>query len=146
MSIMVDWDNPERTILRFVYHGKWTLDEFHASCNRSDAMMAEVDYKVHIILDMRHSNLLPEGFIRVLRGMPKRSHPNTGTIVLVGANLFIRTFTNAVSNLLARQTTVPFLLTETLDEARAVLASGQSGTHPGLNVRSAPNSELYERL
>ena len=122
MSINVEWDGDEKTAVRFTYLGQWTLPEFYTAIDQSNAMMAEVGRKVNVIIDTRKSNALPNNFISVMRMMPSKASPNTGTIVIVGANAFIRAFANTIARLFPSEQQRKVILADTLDSARSELA------------------------
>lgn len=133
MSIKVEWDNEEKTTIRFTYLGHWTLPEFYTTVDQSNAMMAEVDRKVNVIIDVRKSSFLPSNFISVMRTMPSKASSNTGNIVMVGANSFIRAFANTISRLFAVAPQRKVILVDTLDSARAELAKLDPEAVPSAN-------------
>ncbi len=90
MSVHVDWDNPERTILRHQFDGRWTIEDLRMSAVKAWDMMRQVSHHVDVILDLRNGHLLPSGVMsqsnRILNNRPD----NAGIIVLVGINNLIQ--------------------------------------------------------
>jgi hypothetical protein len=123
MSITVEWDNDAKTVIRFTYVGQWDLKQFYDTTEQSNALMASVDHKVDVILDVRKSSLIPKNFVSTMRTIRFKTHPHTGSLVLVGGNMFMRTLTNALTGFLGKSQQHPFTMTETLEEARAILAN-----------------------
>lgn len=95
MGITVKWDNEGQTIIRWVFEGIWTKQDYHDVYKDLLNTLDTVSHKVHIILDMRAGHDLPRGFISTLRSEQlKQSHPNLGIMVSIGQNAFIRIFVN----------------------------------------------------
>ncbi|MEZ4668735.1 MAG: hypothetical protein R3E39_12555 [Anaerolineae bacterium] len=119
MSITVDWDNPEKTVIRFKYDGSWTLTDYFAANEQSVGMMDNVDHKVHIIIDVTESKILPNGVISQGRSAANRGkHHNQGTVMIVGANGLIRGMFDIFKKLYGRNFDVNgYAFASTLDEA-----------------------------
>ena len=89
MPITSIWDNNEKTVLRHVYDGSWTWNDFKANLLKSRAMLDGIQHKVDLIIDTRNGKLLPDGGVGSLHTLRGGNHPNLGKTVLVGSNLFI---------------------------------------------------------
>lgn len=120
MSIKVVWDNPEQTIIRFIYDGPWTIDELHMAMEQAWSLQDKVQHTVNTIVDVRQSGLVPQGILSQGRPLLGHHHPNQEKTVIVGANTLIRAlfhtcqkiYTPAIRN---------YTLVETLDEAYELL-------------------------
>ncbi len=122
MSITVQWDKDENTIICFTYAGSWEIEEFFDATAQSEAMMATVDHTVDVILDMRNCSLLPRNFIFALKKTVPATRPNMGLFVLVGASPVITVFSKQIGRLLSRKGSKHFEFAATLDEARTLIA------------------------
>ena len=91
MPITVDWFNDEQTVLCFTYIGAWGWEEFYGSIQQSHKLMAHVNHTVHILIDVQDSQLFPTNMLSHLHQLRSIAHPNTGDVVVVGANSFLRT-------------------------------------------------------
>jgi len=91
MSITVVWDNPEQTILRYIYNGQWNLDNFYHALQESREMMDTVNHRVGLIIDVQNSKLVPNGVLSHGKNVSLRKHPNQGKSIIVGASGFVRT-------------------------------------------------------
>ena len=99
MAIDVKWDNEEKTVLRWTFE-EWDLNDFYHVNNDLTGKLDTVAHQVHILLDMKNSKNLPNGFLSALRSMRSRAiHPNMGIMVSIGNNGFIRIFVNTFSKL-----------------------------------------------
>jgi hypothetical protein len=52
MSIAVSWDNEERTAIRFKFGREWTWEDFRDTLSEVDTILADVGYKVDVIIDL----------------------------------------------------------------------------------------------
>lgn len=91
MGVNVQWANPERTIIYFVFERQWSWDDMQDARAEQHAMLAEVPHLVDVIMDFTESSLLPRNPIAHLRGLSTGRPPNTGIVILVGANVLIQT-------------------------------------------------------
>jgi hypothetical protein len=86
MSIIVEWDNSEKTVLHFVFKNRWSPEEFFQVVEQSNQMVDQVEHDIGIIIDMRESGFLPSSLMPDLRSMSARSHARMRKIVLVTSN------------------------------------------------------------
>lgn len=89
MPITVEWDNPEKTIIRQTYTGSWTWDDLEKASDQVNALQDTVDHRVHLLADLRNGKTLPENPIKQAANV-HRNHPNNGKVVIVGGNLVVR--------------------------------------------------------
>lgn len=93
MSIHVMWDNDEKTVVRYVYEGRWTWEDFEAARREAAELLKTVNHQVDVIVDVQDSKLLPNSAISRGRELSK-SDPtvfaNEGITVIVGASTFVR--------------------------------------------------------
>lgn len=93
MGITILWDNEEKTIIRYVYEGRWVWDDLHHARVQVHEMLNTVNHPVGIIVDVRESTLVPNGALSQGRQFATTSpttHPNEGRTIIVGANTFLR--------------------------------------------------------
>ncbi len=91
MGIEVQWDNPEHTLIRYLYSGQWSLDNFYEALHTSHEMLDTVDYSVGIIIDMTNSKLVPNGVLSHGKNITMRKHQNQGKSIIIGAGGLVRT-------------------------------------------------------
>jgi hypothetical protein len=123
MPITVEWDNPEKTVVRMAMMGVWSWDEAYEKADEGYAMLQSVDYEVGIIIDMTQSHHIPDHAISNAQAMIKRRHPRTGLTVFVRVSTFFTAMWNIFSRVytaLAHKQNSVFATT--LEEARAILA------------------------
>ena len=132
MPITCIWDNPEKSVLRHIYQGSWEWKDFYQSIAEADAMMDTVDHKVHVIVDVRKSKIMPSDtltHIGHLRG--RTAHANRGQTVLVGGNMFLQRLYTLFSKIYPEMV-MRFLLVSSIEEAYSVfdVQSSQSSSEP----------------
>lgn len=137
MPIIIEWDNPEKTIVRMTMMGIWTWDDAYHGADKGYAMLESVDYEVGIIIDLTQSHHIPDHAITNAQAMIKRRHPRTGLTVFVRASTFFTSMWNIFNRVyaaLARKQNSVFA--NSLDEAREILAK----MYP-LTAKSSPTGE-----
>jgi hypothetical protein len=126
MAINVDWDNEEKTIVRFLYSGQWNMSELSAAVQESNKLMDRVNHSVGCIIDIRDSNLIPSGVLSMGRSVVVRKHPNQGNSIVVGANTFIVAMFDVFRKVYhTKFVEAEYKFVRTLDEARSLLKSEQ---------------------
>jgi len=122
MGITVVWDNPEQTIVRYIYNGQWNLDNFYQALQESREMMDKVDHRVGLIIDVQNSKLVPNGVLSHGKNVALRKHSNQGLSVIVGASGFVRTLFDVYKKVYRTSFDESgYAFTATLDDARNLL-------------------------
>lgn len=92
MAINIVWKDDTKKVLMLIFEARWTLTEFYEIAEKANEMMAQVRHYVHMMLDVRKSRSLPQGFMNGITNVSRKSHANTGIMVMVGINPLARTF------------------------------------------------------
>ena len=122
MSITVIWDNPEQTIIRYVYNGQWNLDNFYHALQESREMMDTVNHRVGLIIDVQNSKLVPNGVLSHGKNVSLRKHPNQGKSIIVGASGFVRTLFDVYKRVYRTSfDETAYAFATNLDDARSLL-------------------------
>jgi len=122
MGITVVWDNPEQTILRYIYNGQWNLDNFYQALQESRNMMDTVDHRVGLIIDVQNSKLVPNGVLSHGKNVGLHKHPNQGKSIIVGASGFVRTLFDVYKKVYRTSfDEAAYAFSATLDDARNLL-------------------------
>lgn len=120
MPITVQWDNIEKTVIRWVFSGIWTWDDFAAAQPTCRDLLRSVSHAVDVIADMCDTASLPPDSFARYRQFERVTLPNRDRVVLVTTNQFIRTMAKAFNQMFPNQPT-HFILTASLNEARELL-------------------------
>jgi len=124
MSINVVWDNPEQSIVRFIYNGQWNLDDFYHALQESRDMMDTVNHRVGIIIDVQNSKLVPNGVLSHGKNVSLRKHPNQAKSIIVGASGFVRTLFDVYKKVYRNSfDESSYAFSSSLDDARGLLSA-----------------------
>ncbi len=127
MGVSTQWDNEEKTVIRYVYEGRWTWDEYYPAHQEAREMTKSVEHIVHVIVDVRNSTLLPKGALTHSRSALDNKPANEGITVIVGANFFIQVMANAARRI-DPEPCKRYRFGSTIEEAHALLAKQEEQT------------------
>jgi hypothetical protein len=101
MSVVVGWDNPEKTIFRFTLTDKWTQAELKEADPQFRDALGQVSYPVVTLVDIRRGRITPSGNL-FDAGVPffREPLPNEDLLVVVTASRALRQTCNAFIGLL----------------------------------------------
>ncbi|MEL6527547.1 MAG: hypothetical protein AAFQ07_17735 [Chloroflexota bacterium] len=101
MSVEVLWDDEAKTIVRFVYEGKWDWNDFYTQIDAANAMMDTVSLPCVSLIDMTKSSYLPPNAAIHIRNVIQRSmsHNNSGISVFLNAGMFVEMMIGIVSKI-----------------------------------------------
>ncbi|WP_119068239.1 hypothetical protein [Aggregatilinea lenta] len=137
VGINVSWDDAAQSILRWEFVGSWTWDEFDAALATTAHQLNAVDHPVTGICDFTHSGPLPlngSAFSYAYRAR-EVTKPRVSAIALVDTSTYLRSLLKVFCTL-HRQQQNRYLLVDSLDEARALLAlHAPDGLQPDASVR-----------
>jgi hypothetical protein len=126
MGITVQWDNDEKAIIRQTFNGRWTWDDLYAALDYVAKLTDSVPHRVDAIVDVRQSSMLPGGSVFSFNTrqhadkLAKRNDVNRGSIIVVGANPFLRGLYDTFRGLYA-DTANDVHFVATLEQGRAFL-------------------------
>jgi hypothetical protein len=122
MAVSVQWDNPEKTVIRFDYDAHWVWDDFHHAVDQAFLMVDEIDHEVASILDMTHSLGMPPNAMAHARTLTQHQHPRIAVQVTVGGNRFVKLMTDAFVRMYGSLGgKVSSYFVNTVDEARYLI-------------------------
>ncbi len=127
MPIHINWHNNEQTVLRLVFEGKWTLEEFINAGDRVVQMYGDrlvPEAQMHVIVDARQSRGFPKTGNMIPHVQRIFSLAPDGLIVFVGGSAFGLALVRITLNLLpAMKRRVYFA--ETIEESDQTIATSQ---------------------
>lgn len=130
MGIGIFWDEQDDSILYMEFVGKWSWVEYRRACDELMAVIAEVDYRIDIILDMRKAAAAPmDSDNDALRESLETSPYNLGLMIAVGADQFTRMIIGLMQKM------IPIIqrkvvMVSSYDEAENVLMASRATTTP----------------
>jgi hypothetical protein len=128
MSIKVEWDNDEKSVMRYTVEGAWTWDEFYEARDQASGLIEESPYaSIGAIIDFRAGNFMPRNALSHFHQVSRTSNPRSGLAVMVGASGFVTALFHLMSRVYG-SVEDKMRLAEDMDEARAILAQTRSET------------------
>ncbi len=89
MSVRVAWDNTAKTIVRYVFEGRWTWNEFYPAYDEAIAMEKSMPHRVHVIVDLRKGVGVPANALMHVKNISDKQPDNIGLTVLVTTSSFV---------------------------------------------------------
>jgi hypothetical protein len=87
MTILVEWDNPQQTIIRYTYISPWYWEDYYNANCQASKMLASVGHCVDVLFDFRRSPVIPQGGFGHFRRTLHETRPlNMGRVVTLGAS------------------------------------------------------------
>ncbi|MEQ8677912.1 MAG: hypothetical protein RLP44_03560 [Aggregatilineales bacterium] len=133
MSVIVFWDNDEKTILRYHFSGRWTWDEYLESLQSGRKMMASVSHYVCILNDMHETLFLPPNFVTLAKNVIESRPDNTGLAIFYTSSQFFKAMYRVLENLLPEVPT------------NYLIATTEEDAYDRLNTWLAKNSMSSQR-
>lgn len=117
MSIEVDWDNEDKTIIRYTCFAGWTVEEFHQLYNKPKEIIEESSTKVlGIIVDDSSDAMPPQHATLAFNHMMREGRL---PIVIVKINPAARILLDAVRK--SAKTERAIFFADSLEQARKIL-------------------------
>ncbi len=102
MSIQLTWDNPQRTVLRWIFSERWSWGDIPAHFVDLDQALASVDHDVDYIIDFSAAQAVPS-FSPMQRYQSERSGSASGLMIAVGDATYAHTILQMARHLYAHQ-------------------------------------------
>jgi hypothetical protein len=121
MGVTVSWDNDQKTIICYDFHGRWTWEDFYASTAQAFAMTRNVTHRVDVICLIHPGAVLPANAMYHFRQAMVNAPHNRGATVIVGGSGFIKRLVKIFRNF-NKRLGERVMIADTMDEARMLLA------------------------
>jgi hypothetical protein len=120
-GICVEWDNPQKTIIRWDFYD-WTWEDFHAAAQTSIDLRATVNDRLHVpsILNFKNSGSLPaSGAFSHARAALEKMAARDYTVI-AEASGYVRAMAHLFTQFDARARE-KVLIARTVEEARILI-------------------------
>ncbi|PJF20826.1 MAG: hypothetical protein CUN56_14205 [Phototrophicales bacterium] len=104
MGIKVHWENQERTIIRQVLKGRWTVEEYLHSAEKIYKLLNGLPHIVHLIIDARESDGIPANFLSIARQLDQLVANNQGLVLAIIPDPHSRTIVQAARRIAPKAT------------------------------------------
>ena len=102
MPVAMDWETPERKIIRVTFIGEWDVDDIHRMITKRNSMMDCVNHPVHQILDMTASTSSPSNLLSVTSRAELPPNKTGSLVLVVNASNYIKSVANIMKRLSPR--------------------------------------------
>ena len=121
MPINVVWDNNAKTIIRQIYTGKLTLQDYIMATNELEQMAKEVTHTVHSLMDRTDVTSAPGIVLPAMRYANSHVPPNLGIRVIIRGDMFTHVIVD-IGRRVAPRLIHDIYFVDSLEEGRAVIA------------------------
>jgi hypothetical protein len=125
MPIHVQFDNEQRTIMRYQFVGRWTWVEYHEAIKNAYELVKAIPYTVNMILDFSQGSVLPHNALSIFGTSMKTPPRDFDFAVVVSESTFIQMLVTVFQRVY-RGTGGKLIYAHTLKEAREVAEKRQS--------------------
>ena len=121
MTVRVDWDDHEHSILLYTFSSIWTWDELYDAVNKGLELAATVPHKIDSIIDFQNSRgVPPKAFSQVSR-ITSLPYDQSGLVIIAGGGTIFLSLFNLFS-IIAGSLASKYCWVSDLDKAYKVLA------------------------
>jgi hypothetical protein len=116
----IEWDNEEKTILRTTYEGNMLLEEYYRVTDETFEALSHVPHTVHTIMLRQNVRSVPATMSKVLQYANKKTPPNLGINVIVGATTSTKMIVK-IGRVIAPKLAKEVYFANSLEEARQII-------------------------
>jgi len=120
MGIKILWEDRSKTVMRQVYEGRWTVDDYRNAVDTTRKLLNGLGHTVHIIVDVTASARTPSNLLSVMRYVETQVAPNQGMVVVVGADAYTQSILS-IAKRIAPRATGNTSIVNSLEDARAMI-------------------------
>ncbi len=122
MTVRVDWDDLDHSILLYTLSCKWTWDELYEAADKGIAMTKTVSHNICIIVDYQSSQGLPPGAFAQFNRITRLMTPQTELVIIAGGGTLLLSLLN-IFFLIAGNASSKYCWVSDLDKAYSTLAA-----------------------
>lgn len=121
----IEWDNEEKTILVTIYEGNMVLEEYYRVTDETFDAISPLSHTVHTIMLRQNVKSVPATMSKVLQYANKKTTPNLGINVIVGATAMTKMIVK-LAKVIAPRLSKEVYFANSLEEARQIIADKTS--------------------
>jgi hypothetical protein len=122
MPIQVVWDDEGKTIIRQIYSGKLTLQDYITATNLLEQMVKGVSHTVNSLMDRTEVVSAPGIILPAMRYANSHVPPNLGLRVVIKGDMFTHVIVD-IGRRIAPRLVHDVYFVDTLEEGRALIAN-----------------------
>jgi len=120
MPIQVVWDNDAKTVIRQIYSGQLTLQDYIVATNEMERMIKGVPHTVHSLMDRTEVVSAPGIVLPAMRYANSHVPPNLGIRVIIKGDMFTHVIVD-IGRRVAPRLIHDIYFVDSLEEGRAVI-------------------------
>jgi len=124
MSIEVNWDNREKTVIRFDYTARWSWQDYYAALDETKSWVENLDYKVYFINKVDNIGHLPANAVNHFKKTAVEFGPYVHLTVIVAHSRFLHLVFDVFQRV-AGEWSKNYRFVESMEEAYALIADYQ---------------------
>lgn len=125
MPVTVEWDNDEKTVIRYTFTDKWDWGDFWDSARESTRLSQTVTHTVDVIGDLTGTHIIPARGLQHLRTVTRIRPANRGVVYFYGANRFVYQMIDSMLRM-APNMTSDYNMVATAEDAYAAIAAARA--------------------
>ena len=122
MSIEIQWENEEKTIIRWIFSGDFTWEDYDEGDKKLASMITDIDHNFATIFDLSQMTTLPRYAVsqypKLIRDVPARQE----VLIIVSMNRLVR----SLGSIFTRVYRMNIFFVPTLENALALIAQRRS--------------------
>ena len=122
MTVRVQWDDPDHTILLYTLECAWTWDEMFAAADQGVAMTASVSHPIYVIVNYRSTQGMPPKAFAQFNRITRLMNAKTELVVIAGGGTILLSLFNLFL-LIAGNLASKYCWVSDLDKAYAMVAA-----------------------
>ena len=127
MTVRVDWDDPDHSILLYSLSCKWTWDELYDAADKGIVMTNTVSHNICVIVDYQSSQGLPPGAFAQFNRITRLMNSQIELVIIAGGGtLFLSLFNLFL--LIAGNGAPKYCWVSDLDKAYSTLAARRAAS------------------
>lgn len=120
MPVQVEWDNDSRSVIRQIYSGFVTLDDYMRATDQVAEMVGKVAHEVHSIMDRTAITSAPSTALPALLYANRKLPDNIGLRLIINPSMYTRMIVNIGRHVAPRVITNVYFARDIV-EARAII-------------------------
>ncbi len=121
MGIRIVWDDDAKTIIRHIFEGNWTIEDYYNLLSEHQKQMAEQPHPVAVINDLRESGPVPSGIGSAVKYAARKAPTNEEIKLLIGSDRSVKTLIDLI-NVTAGSDVTDLIYVSTIEEAYTRIA------------------------
>lgn len=129
MKIQVQWDNPEQTVIRYIFEQGWGWNDLHSAMTTASEYVTAQTNMVNVIMDITRASIVPKGALsQINRAYSNEKPQNMGITVIVAPNAFLSAMVSMSKKIWGDKAEWQLEFVHTIEDAYRVIDSTTSNS------------------